>query len=211
MDTCTVSNESLCWDIWQIREEWTQFCACAHRPRYWRENMVVQGDNEVACLKGCAASLLHRSQEHGKANTEFISKTSKGGRSLPQKDQKQYKEMLAPVFLSPPPLSPPLFLCCFSSHSSLSTFYPLILSAVHSMKLPPPSRKMWNHLRQLSTLLFWLVPGLKAPGITSVLFRNSVVPPCQGTGAVLARKMHVHAHIHTHTVIMNEEKLSIWC
>lgn len=47
-------------------------------------NMVATGYNELACLRGCAASLLHHAQEHGKANTELISKTSKGGHFLPK-------------------------------------------------------------------------------------------------------------------------------
>lgn len=172
----------------------------AHRPRYWRENMVVQGDNEVACLKGCAASLLHRSQEHGKANTELISKTSKGGRSLPQKDQKQCKEMLAPVFLSLPPLSPPLFLCCFSSHSSLSTLYPLILSAVHSMKLPPPSLKIWNHLRQLHPSVLvgarckspWHHLTKSCSG--TVWFRHARAPEPSSHVKCTCMRMYTHTH-----------------
>lgn len=41
------------------------------------------GYNELACLRGCAASLRCRAQEPGKANTELISETSKGSRFLP--------------------------------------------------------------------------------------------------------------------------------
>lgn len=71
----------------------------AHRPRYWHENMVVQGDNEGMC---CQSPPPISGAWEGKQRIDL--KDLKGGRSPPQKEQKQCQEMLAPVFLSLPPL-----------------------------------------------------------------------------------------------------------
>lgn len=174
-------------------------CSSVQAPLFGRgnprlENMVMlvgEGYNELACFRGCAASLRHQSQEHGKANTELISKTSKGG-PLPAKNHSHLSFCLLPLSL-------PLSLFLSAAPPSLS---PLRLPSIPSSSLTPSLRcenffsslkkkkerkkKNWNQLRHRSSLLFWPVPGVKAPGIVSVvLFRNSAGPPCQGTGVIL--------------------------
>lgn len=107
---------------------------------------------------------------------------------------------LAPVLLSLPPfLSPPLSLCCCSSQScpSPSTLYAFILSAQCETFFLTQNGKQ-PHRR--SSLLFWLVPGVKTPGIISV----TPVQKVQGSHAralesSFTHKTHACAHTHTHT------------
>lgn len=88
------------------------------------KNMVMPvGEiyNKLAGLRGRVAS-LHQSQEHGKANTELISKTSKGGRFLPKITR------TCPSVSASLPLSLSRSLLLLPVFPSLSTLEPFILS-----------------------------------------------------------------------------------
>lgn len=104
-------------------------------------------------FEGVCCQPLRQSQEHGKANTELISKTSKkreGGASC--------QKSLAPVLLSlvSLPLSRPLSPLLLPLYPFIhKLFFPLKIGTSYATQTAPP-------------LPFWPVPGVKAPGIVSV-------------------------------------------
>ena len=178
-------------------------CSSVQAPLFGRgnprsENMVMlvgEGYNELACFRGCAASLHHQSQEHGKANTELISKTSKGG-PLPAKNHSHLSFCLLPPSL--PPSFYLLLLPVFPLSVSPLSLHPLSLPlcGVKTFFFTQKKKKNWNQLCHCSSLLFWPVPGVKAPGIVSV---GPVQEQC---GAAMPGHWSHPSHIkcaHTHT------------
>lgn len=132
---------------------------CVRVPVFWHVNPTGRGwswGDEAARLKGGAASLLRRSREHGKANTEWVSKTSKGGRFLP-------KQPAAPVLLSLPPfLSPPRCLPCAAPPPTCLSSPSIPSSSLQTGKVSP-SAAATPLLPPVSA-----VPGVKTPGILPV-------------------------------------------
>jgi len=138
-------------------------CVCESRAHFWQgephlENMVKlvwEGYNELACLRGCAASLFAKLRSMGRQTQSWSQRLLKGTTSC--------QKSLAPVLLSLPPfLSRSLLL--LPVFPSLSTLYPFILS---------PQCETFSSLKIGSSYttappLFWPVPGVKAPGIISV-------------------------------------------
>lgn len=130
---------------------------------------------------------LHQSQEHGKANTQLISKTSKGVHFLPKITRtcpSVYASLPLSLSAAPPSFSP---LCLHSIPSA----------SHHSVKLFLHS-KFWNKLCHHSSLLFWSVPGVKALGIFSVSpVQEQCGPPMPGA---LESSFTHKAHTQTHKI-----------
>ena len=131
----------------------------------------------------------------GRQTQSWSQRLLKGGRFLPK-----ITRTCPSVSFLPPSL--PLSICCSSqSFPSPSPLYPFILSRSLSavwklFSSLKKKKKNWNQLCHRSSLLFWPVPGVKAPGIVSV---GPVQEQC---GAAMPGHWSHPSHIkcaHTHT------------
>ena len=160
--------------------------------------LVGEGYNELACFRGCAASLHHQSQEHGKANTELISKTSKGG-PLPAKNHSHLS-----FCLLPPSLPPSFYLL-------LLPVFPLSVSplSLHPLSLPLCGVKTFFFTQKKKEKLEPAMPPLLPSVLASARCKSSwhrLSWSCSGTvrgsharalESSFTHKVRAHTHIHT--------------
>lgn len=141
---CGVVNVSLCVCAGPNFGRGTPFGEYGHAGR---RGLQWAGMFERMCCQS-----LYPSQEHGKANTELISKTSKGGRFLPKITRTCPSvsaslplslSLLLPVFPSPSIPSSSLHSVKLFLHSKLEPARPLLLPSVLANAR---CKSSWHHL-----------------------------------------------------------------
>lgn len=133
-------------------------------------------------LEGMCCQSHHRSQEHGKANTELISETSKGGRFLPK------------ITRTCPSVPASFSSLCCSSHLSISV-HPFFLSFYTTVWNFFLGSNIWNRRRPP------LLPSAVASAnCKSSWHRLSGSRSVRGSHARALESSDTHkAHTHTHT------------
>lgn len=139
-------------------------CGCAG-PKLGRGSLFGEyghagesGLQWAGMFEGMCCQSFHQSQEHGKANTELISKTSKEGRFLPKKCS--HLSFCLSASLPRSPSCPTQDFFPLIGHSNP---FPFILANF--------SFSLWDGRSYGAArlpLLFWLLPGVKALGIITI-------------------------------------------